>query len=504
MKQRSPLLHLALGTLVIIYAYITGVLNQELKYQESIIESEWQQTSQITPSTPCWQSWNPMPQNHDLIIKFKDGTPQSIISQLVSKFSINTLRNYSELPNFSFVSVTTSENLTLSEIIARYKADPNVEYVEPNFRYTIPDNEFAQAKASTNINKTKKSPLIPNDPYFESLWGLSNVGQKINDKPGGVVGADINVLDAWELSTGDDQMVIGVIDTGIDYTHPDINPNIWVNENEIPNNGIDDDNNGVIDDIHGYNAIDDSGDPMDDNDHGTHCAGTIGAAGDNGEGIVGVNWKVKLMGLKFLSSDGSGSLNDALEAINYVLEMKKRGVNIRILSNSWGGGGYSQALHDAIKTLNKEGILFVAAAGNSATNIDNDPHYPSSYQADNVLAVAAIDNQDNIARFSNYGVKSVHIGAPGVDIYSTIPGNEYAFFSGTSMATPHVSGVTSLMLVNNPSLTPKEIIDRIVSSSTKTTALAGKTISGGRINTHAAITGYSESKSTFRATITTR
>ncbi len=472
--KRSPLLHLALGTLVIIYAYVAGVLKQELNYQESMIESEWQQSSQITPSTPCWQAWPATPQNYDLIIKFKDGTPQSIISQLVNKLNINTLRSYSELPSFSFVSLTTSENLTLEEVIARYKADPNVEYVEPNFRY--------------EIDKTKKKSIIPNDPYFESLWGLSNVGQKINDKPAGTAGVDINVLDAWDLTTGDDQMVIGIVDTGIDYSHLDISPNIWVNENEIPNNGIDDDNNGVIDDIHGYNAIDDSGDPMDDNDHGTHCAGTIGAAGDNGEGIVGVNWKVKLMGLKFLSSDGSGSLNDALETINYTLEMKKRGVNIRVLSNSWGGGSYSQALHDAIKALNKEGILFVAAAGNSATNIDNYPHYPSSYQADNVLAVAAINNQDDLASFSNYGAKSVHIAAPGVDIYSTIPGNDYAFFSGTSMATPHVSGVASLMLAQDPSLTPKEIINRIVSTSTKTKALEGKTISGGRVNVYDAIT----------------
>lgn len=484
--KRSPLLHLALGTLVIIYAYIAGVLQQELKYQESIIESEWQQNSQIAPKTPCWQTSTAAPQNYDLVIKFKDGTPQSMISQLVNKFSINTLRNYNELPSFSFVSVTSSENLTLNEVIARYKADPNVEYVEPNFTYTI--------------DKTKKNSLIPNDPYFESLWGLSNIGQKINDKPG-VVGTDINVLDAWDRSTGDDQMVIGIVDTGIDYTHPDISPNIWVNENEIPDNGIDDDNNGVIDDIHGYNAIKDSGDPMDDNDHGTHCAGTIGAAGDNGEGIVGVNWKVKLMGLKFLSGDGSGSLNDALEAINYAIEMKKRGVNIRVLSNSWGGGDYSQALHDAIKALNKEGILFVAAAGNSATDTDKYPHYPSSYQADNVLSVAAINNQDNMASFSNYGAKSVHIAAPGVDIYSTIPGNDYAFFSGTSMATPHVSGVASLMLANDPSLTPKEIINRIVSTATKTTALNGKVISGGRINTYEAINSYSES--TYRP-ITTR
>src|SRR5262249_47040340 len=160
------------------------------------------------------------------------------------------------------------------------------------------------------------------------------------------------------LTTGSEDIVVGVIDTGIDYTHPDLLPNMWVNDKEIPDNGIDDDGNGVIDDVHGYNAVDNSGDPMDDNSHGTHCAGTIGAAGDNGLGITGVNWKVKLMALKFLSGDGSGTLNNAIEAINYSIEMRKRGVNIRVLSNSWGGGDYSHALHDAIKAANDAGILF--------------------------------------------------------------------------------------------------------------------------------------------------
>ena len=468
--KRSPLVHLALGTLVIIYAYLAGVINQSEKAFECITESEWEATSNWPKAdweNPVWQT--NLPQNYDLIIKFKDGTPQSMINSLVSRFNLNTLRSYSELPSFSFVSVTTSENLTLDELIARYKADPNVEYVEPNFRYQADD-------------------IIPNDPFFESLWGLNNVGQKINGKPGGVSGVDINVLKAWDLTTGDDQIVVGVVDTGIDYTHPDLKANMWVNENEIPDNGIDDDGNGVVDDIHGYNAVDDSGDPMDDNDHGSHCAGTIGAAGDNGEGIVGVNWKVKLMGLKFLSGDGSGSLNDALETINYALEMKKRGVNIRVLSNSWGGGDYSQALHDAIKALNKEGILFVAAAGNSATNTDTYPHYPSSYKSDNVLSVAAINNQDYLASFSNYGANSVHIGAPGVDVYSTVTGNDYAYFSGTSMATPHVSGVASLVLANNPTLTPKQIIETIVTTATPSAELKGKTISGGRVNVYAAMT----------------
>lgn len=474
--KRSPLFHLALGTLIIIFAYIGGVINHQPSYQ-CMSDSEWKYNVTPMPNfeKPTLEKSLGLPHNYDLIIKFKDGTPQSIISRFINTLNVNTLRTFSEMPSLEFISVTTSENLTLDEVIASYKANPNVEYVEPNFRYTID-------------SPAKKSPAIPNDPYFESLWGINNTGQEINNKPGGVSGVDINVLKAWELTTGDEQIVVGIVDTGIDYTHPDLKANMWVNDKEIPNNGIDDDGNGVIDDVYGYNAVEDNGNPMDDNDHGTHCAGTIGAAGDNGEGIVGVNWKVKLMGLKFLSGDGSGSLNDALETINYAIEMKKRGVNIRVLSNSWGGGDYSQALHDAIKELNKQGILFVAAAGNSATNTDKYPHYPSSYQADNVISVAAINNQDNLASFSNYGAKSVHVAAPGVDVYSTIPGNDYAYFSGTSMATPHVSGVAALMLAHDPNLTPKEIIHKMITTATPVAALKDKVVSGGRVNVYDAMT----------------
>jgi subtilisin family serine protease len=457
--KRSPLLHLVLGALVIIYAYIAGTLMRSEQPRPGVAEELTKSAPQL-PGGPR--------HTYDLIIKYKENTSNSVIRQLADRFQAKILNNYDYLPGFSFASVESPQ--TLEEVIALYEADPNVEYVEQNYRYHIDD-------------------VVPNDPYFKELWGLSNTGQGVNGKPGGKNGADINILKAWELSTGGDEVVVGVVDTGIDYGHPDLESNMWVNKDEIPDNGIDDDNNGVIDDVHGFNAVDNSGDPFDDNGHGTHCSGTIGAAGDNNEGVVGVNWKVKLMGLKFLSGDGSGTLNNALEAIDYALEMKKRGVNIRVLSNSWGGGDYSRALDDAIKAANKAGILFVAAAGNSSLDTDRYPHYPSAYDVENVVAVAAINNQDQLASFSNYGEKTVDVAAPGVDVYSTVPENmgEYEFFSGTSMATPHVAGVAALVLSIEPNLSPKELAQRLIETSTPVPALKGKLVSSGRVNVYGAM-----------------
>lgn len=450
--KRSPLFHLVLAALVVVYAYIAGNL---IRHEQTKIRLE--------PQVKLYQATR----TYDLIVKYKKNTPQSVIEAVASRLNSRILYTYDYLPGFSFESVESTG--TLEEVMARFKADPNVEYVEPNYTYRI------------------DQVSSPNDPYFEQLWGLNNFGQEINGKPGGISGADVNILKAWELSKGSEEIVVGVIDTGIDYNHPDLHANMWVNEDEIPDNGIDDDGNGVVDDIYGYNAIEDSGNPMDDNDHGTHCAGTIGAVGDNGEGVVGVNWNVKLMALKFLSGDGGGTLNDAIESINYAIEMKKRGVNLKVLSNSWGGSDYSRALHDAIKEANEAGILFVAAAGNSALNNDNYPHYPSSYDAENVLAVAAISNQDKLASFSNYGVKTVDVAAPGVDVYSTVTGGGYEYFSGTSMATPHVAGIAALVLSKDRSMTPKELIDKLVDSSTNVDSLKGKVLSGGRVDAFAAM-----------------
>jgi thermitase len=226
---------------------------------------------------------------------------------------------------------------------------------------------------------------------------------------------------------------------------------------------------------------------MDDNGHGTHCAGIIGAEGDNADGIAGVNWHVQIMPLKFLRANGSGTLRDAIECINYVIARKHDGVNVRIISASWGSLMGSRALEDAIRRAGEEGILFVAAAGNSSTNNDRLPHYPSSYSQPNVVSVAALDRNDQLARFSNYGARSVNIAAPGAEIMSTWPGNEYEEHSGTSMATPEVAGVAALILAENPNMTMKELRERLLSSVDKLPALEGKVSTGGRLNAARAV-----------------
>lgn len=293
------------------------------------------------------------------------------------------------------------------------------------------------------------SATTPGDPRLGELWGL--IGSGGIDAPRG-----------WDYHTGGGaEVVVAVVDTGIDYNHPDLYDNMWRNPGEIPGNGIDDDGNGVVDDVFGYNAITLSGNPMDDNNHGTHVAGTIGARGNNGLGVVGVNWQVKLMGLKFLSANGSGSIAGAIRAIDYMVMMRRRGVNIRVSNNSWGGPGYSAALEEAISRASAEGIIFVAAAGNEANNNDTRASYPANYEVPLVVSVAATDAQRNLATFSNYGANSVDIAAPGVGILSTVRGAGYSSFSGTSMATPHVAGALALLLAYEPGLTANQAVTRL-------------------------------------------
>ncbi|MFO0416898.1 MAG: S8 family peptidase, partial [Pseudomonadota bacterium] len=269
---------------------------------------------------------------------------------------------------------------------------------------------------------------------------------------------------------------VAVIDTGVDYTHPDLAANIWINPGEVAGNGVDDDGNGYIDDLHGINALQDAvnkGDPMDDNRHGTHVAGTIGAVGDNGVGISGIAKQVKIMPIKFMDAGGSGRLSDAITAIDYMVTMKTNyGVNIAVSNNSWGGGGYSQALEAAIQRAQAAGIVFVAAAGNDAADIDLFPSYPASYEVGNVVAVAAIDRDQNLASFSNYGGNTVDVAAPGVAILSTLPGGAYGLLSGTSMAAPHVAGVLALLFSAQSGLGVEQALTRLSETGRDLASLA--------------------------------
>lgn len=316
----------------------------------------------------------------------------------------------------------------------------------------------------------------PSDASYQNgtLWGLNNTGQN-----GGVAGADISAPAAWDITTGSPNVIVGVIDSGIRYTHQDLAARMWTNPGEIPGNGIDDDGDGFIDNVYGINAIIDSGDPMDDNDHGTHVAGTIGAQANGGGPHVGVAWNVRLMALKFLDANGSGSTSDAVQCIDF-----GRQNGARILNNSWGGGGFSQSLLDAIVAARNAGILFVAAAGNESNNNDAFPSYPATYEVDNVISVAAVNRADQLATFSNRGASTVHLGAPGVDIFSSTSGSdtEYKTFNGTSMAAPHVAGVAALIWSEFPAASLAEVRQRLLVGVVPVAALIDQTITGGRVN----------------------
>ena len=290
------------------------------------------------------------------------------------------------------------------------------------------------------------SQTLPNDTYFNLEWGLHNTGQTIQGQVG-IADADIDCPEAWDLSTGNASFVIADIDTGMQWTHPDLDGNVWSNPGEIAGNGIDDDGNGYIDDTRGWDFYSVDNNPDDGDGHGTHTAGTIGAEGNNGIGVVGVNWQCKIMPLRFLGPFG-GSTSDAILAVNYAAAK-----GVRVSNNSWGGGGFSQGLFDAINAAKAVGHVFVAAAGNNGSNNDSSPFYPASYNLDNLISVAATDNRDNRASFSNYGAVSVDLGAPGVNVASTYTASGYAYLSGTSMATPHVTGVVALVEALNPSWT---------------------------------------------------
>lgn len=397
----------------------------------------------------------------EYVVKLKAGMVQGMSTEILSQ----RLNSYvkEKISGQNIVVVKKAIFQMSDSAIKSLNQNPLVELAEPNFIYKI-----------------KRAPT---DPMYIQTWGLANTGQPDPKNQVGVAGIDINAEKAWEIQTGTREKIIAVIDTGIDYNHPDLVDNMWKNEIEAAGkSGVDDDNNGVVDDIYGYNAINGSGNPRDDQGHGSHCAGTIGARANNGIGVAGVNWNVRMMAVKFLDASGSGTLADAIKAIDYATKM-----GAHVLSNSWGGGGFSQTLFDSIQRSNDAGAIFIAAAGNEYNNNDTHATYPATYQVDNVVAVAAIDNRGSKADFSNYGRKTVHLGAPGVNVMSTTGGG-YKSFSGTSMATPHVAGVAALLWANESSLTAKEVKERLVATVRPLASMKNKTRSGGMVDAYGALT----------------
>jgi subtilisin family serine protease len=399
----------------------------------------------------------------ELIVRFA-ARPDGKLRTMAGKNQIlgslgggNIKRDFNVVPGLSVVELPA--NITVEEALKTFNKANGIVYAQPNY----------QLKAISTF---------PNDPNFDELWGMHNMGQT-----GGTLDADIDAPQAWDIVTGSSQIIVAVIDTGVDYTHPDLAGNMWVNEAELYGApGFDDDGNGYVDDIYGYDFCNNDSNPMDDRGHGTHCAGTVGAVGDNGEGVTGVCWNVRIMALKFLDWDGYGWSDDAISCVEYSILM---GANLS--SNSWGGGSYNQALKDAIDAAGAAGMLFVAAAGNDDEDTDVDPHYPSSYDSESIISVMATNDDDERSIFSppaasNYGATSVDIGAPGSAILSCEPGGGYQYHSGTSMATPHVAGACVLLWSMDSALSNSEVKDILLRTVDKT--LGGLCVSGGRLNLH--------------------
>jgi len=467
MNRNNFFIHLALAFVLILVAAFAGQLNRWQK--------QWKAQVRIVPATDKKRTMtvtdialnDARPSGRpEVLVKFRSGVSQETIENITARFHDRVEDRIESDPGLE--SIDDLDNADANALAAKYSTLPEVEYAEPNFEITV------DAKGEPLV------PVFPSDPQFSDQWALKNSGQR-----GGKEGADISASLAWAKTTGSDKVVVAVLDSGVDYTHEDLAGNMWTRpDNMAPYH---DNELGTIDDENGFNAIDNASDPMDENGHGTHCAGIIGAEGENDLGIAGVNWKVQIMPLKFMNAGGFGTTKDAIEAINYVIDRKKAGVNVRIISASWGSTQKSRALEEMIRKAYENDILFVAAAGNASTNNDRSPHYPSSYNVPNVISVAALDRHDQLASFSNYGPKSVAVAAPGVEILSTWLGNQYEEKSGTSMATPVVSGVAALILSEHPRMSVDELRKKILDSTDPIVALKGKIVTGGRINAAKAV-----------------
>jgi subtilisin family serine protease len=376
----------------------------------------------------------------EYIVKYEEGAEMGLAASALEDQGITVIDT---LPLIGAQVVRIDASADALSLQAQAASLPGVEYIEPVYRV------FAL--------------IDPSDTQYGQQWGFPKIKANL----------------AWDELNDANQVVVAVIDTGVDYNHPDLTGNLWKNPFEIPANNTDDDNNGVIDDVFGANFVNPttSGDPFDDNKHGTHVSGTIGAVTNNGAGVAGTSWKVKIMGLKFLAANGSGTTVGAIRAIEYGIKMEAD-----IMNNSWGGGGFSQALADAIGKANDAGILFVAAAGNN--NIDNDvtPFYPAGYNVANVVSVMATDQNDAKANFSHRGATSVDLAAPGVAILSTTPGNTFSTFNGTSMATPHVSGAAALLEAQDSTRDAAALKKLLMDTVDVIPALSGTSVTGGRLN----------------------
>ena len=401
----------------------------------------------------------------ELIVGFEDGVSGRKQRRALARADVAAKREFDRI-DAALVSVRADR---LEATLARLKADPRVRYAEPNYRVQAADHGAS-----------------PNDPSFHQQWGLDNFGQAVNGSAG-TADVDIDAEEAWAVTQGSADVVVGILDTGLDLTHPDLAGNVWVNPGEdcagCRTDGVDNDANGYVDDWRGWDFVNGDNNPTDDNGHGTHIAGIIGAVGNNGVGVAGVNWDVGLMPLKFLDAAGSGTTADAVEALLYATA---NGADLT--NNSWADAPFSQAMLDAIEQADAAGALFVAAAGNDGLDRDSYTDYPAAYDAPNIVVTAATDGNDTKAWFSGYGARTVDLGAPGVNVYSTWRLGNYRYASGTSMATPHVAGAAALAKAAFPAASDLGLKALLLRTADANASLAGRTTTGGRLNANRAVT----------------
>ncbi|OGQ36013.1 MAG: hypothetical protein A3F16_08710 [Deltaproteobacteria bacterium RIFCSPHIGHO2_12_FULL_43_9] len=415
---------------------------------------------------------------NQLIVKFRTpflSSPE--IDSIHSKIGAKVVyERRGKLPD-SMDLVLLPDNVSVEDGIKYYSDDtlkPVVEYAEPNYR----SGEITGWPVSPKMSQEQLSSIltdrlhlsVTSDPFFKDQWALLNKKH-----------ADINILPAWERSKGNNTIIVAVVDTGVDYLHPDLIENIWINKGEIPGDGIDNDQNGYIDDIHGYNMLGRNADVMDVDGHGSHVSGTIGALTNNSVGVAGINWNVQIMALRAVPGDGDETDADVIESFMYAARN-----GARVINCSFGKYESGIAVKDTIDEIGKLGVLVVAAAGNSAENVDKIPSYPAAFTSTNLITVAATDSDDSLVWWSNYGAESVDLAAPGDYIVSTTNKNTYSFYSGTSMATPHVAGSAALLLSINPNLDAEELKDILMKSTTQLDELNGVVKSEGRLNLGAA------------------
>jgi subtilisin family serine protease len=400
---------------------------------------------------------------HQLLVRFQPEVGGADIRAVNARFGATTLKSFHIVPGLQLLGLPASASVTAA--VAAYRGLQQVKYAQPNWIVRLDGPIHPQA-----VDKT------PNDPMYPQQWDWPKVGAPA----------------AWDQTVGSKNVIVGDIDSGIDLGHEDLAANIWKNTDECGGQaGVDDDANGYVDDCHGIDTINGDVNPTDDTGHGTHTAGTIGAVGNNGKGVTGFNWKIQVLPCKSHGSDGNGTPASIIECYQYMVDERADGYDIIATNNSYGGCveacDFDQATIDGISAMNDAGILFAVSAGNDAHDNDVIPKYPTNYFLPNIISTAATSSTDTLASFSNYGDRTVMLGAPGVSVLSTIPGS-YGFNSGTSMAAPHVAGLAGLLHAWDPGLSIYEIRNLILSGGDPIATLDGKSVTGKRLNANGSMT----------------